>query len=422
MDTLRADLRRASGEEGPEHQTLPGIVLLSGNGDGLKVHETFGFQTLDPDSPPVSKDNTFWIASCTKLLTAISALQYVERGSVDLDEDITRIIHEWKDLEVLEGFDDDGKPIVRKAKTKLTLRHLLTHTSGMCYQYMNPIMPKYQRAMGLPNTSGNEFTLAERTHYPLLFEPGTGWEYSPSLDWAGVVVERLSSQRLQEYMSEHIFRPLGMNSTTFRIKDRKDIQDKLIGILARETPANQDVKAKPAKLVPPTAFRTDNSFVYDAGGGGIHLVPSDYVKVLQSIMKNDGILLKPETVDLLFAPQLSPSVWRFYIDALKNKPNEGLRAGFSTGLWLEAEGEEKVDFGTSVNWAFGGLVVTKNIPGRRKKGSLSWGGLPNLVWWMDRTSNVYGLYATQILPFGDLPSLEMSSRFERAVYKELDGK
>ncbi|THV08214.1 beta-lactamase/transpeptidase-like protein [Dendrothele bispora CBS 962.96] len=422
MDAFRTDLRRATGENNRGEQTLPGVVVVSGNRDEVTFHETFGLQSLDPDSPPMSKENTFWIASCTKLITAVAVLQLVEQGAVSLDEDITRIIHEWKDQQVLDGFDEAGKPIVRKMKGTMTLRHLLTHTAGMAYQYMNPIIPKYKRAMNLPDTSAGHFTLAERTVYPLLFDPGAGWEYSPGMDWAGVVVERLSSQRLEEYMSEHIFKPLGMKSTTFRINDRMDVKEKQIGLVTRETPdptATENNKSIPGKLKPLTEYRSTGVFPYDAGGGGLHLPPSDYAKVLQALLKKDGTLLKPETVDLLFKPQLEPDVVKSLVSRVRRGQSPGLRAGFSTAL---LELEEGMNFDSAVNWAFGGLLAVKDVPGRRKKGSLAWGGLPNLFWWLDPTSNVYGMYATQILPFGDMPSAVMQAMFERAVYQELNQK
>jgi len=203
--------------------------------------------------------------------------------------------------------------------------------------------------------------------------PGTGWEYSPGMDWAGVVVERLSSQRLEEYMSENIFKPLGMNSTTFRINDRADVKEKLISPVTREAAENA---FPPGKLKPLKEYRSTGAFPYDAGGGGLHLPPSDYAKLLQALLKNDGTLLKPETVELLFKPQLSPELVKSFVDNAKGKPTAALRAGFSTSI-LEAD-ETEVDFDSAVNWAFGGLLTVKDVPGRRKKGSLAWTGLPNL--------------------------------------------
>ncbi|KAK7470284.1 hypothetical protein VKT23_001715 [Stygiomarasmius scandens] len=416
MDSFRDELRRATGETSRGEQTLPGVVVIAGNKDGPIFHETFGFQSLDPSSPPVSKENTFWIASCTKLITAIAVLQIVERGKVDLDEDVTKIIPEWKDQEVLLGFDEAGKPIVKKMEEKMTLRHCLTHTAGMSYQYdMNLPISKYKRAMGLPDTSASHLTLAERTLYPLLSEPETAWEYSPGMDWAGVVVERLSSQRLEEYMSENIFKPLGMNSTTFRINDRVDVKEKLIDPVTRE----YSDPTVPGKLKPFTEYSLTGSYSYDAGGSGLYLPPSDYAKVLQALLRNDGTLLKPETVEILLKPQLSPELVKSFVDNARSKPTAGLRAAISMNI-LEVE-ETGMNFDSGVNWAFGGLLTLEDVPGRRKKRSLAWGGMANLQW-VDPTSNVYGMYATQLLPIGDMPSAVMQSRFEKAVYEELELK
>jgi CubicO group peptidase (beta-lactamase class C family) len=108
----------------------------------------FGTQSVDPDSPlldtPLSLDTTMWIASCTKLMTAISVLQCVERGQLDLDEDISTILSEWKSPDILLGFDDGtGEPILEKAKGKITLRMLLTHQSGMGYTFQNDKLKRF---------------------------------------------------------------------------------------------------------------------------------------------------------------------------------------------------------------------------------------------------------------------------------------
>ncbi|KAK7470273.1 hypothetical protein VKT23_001705 [Stygiomarasmius scandens] len=122
MEPLKAELRKATGELGREDQIVPGITLLSGNKNGPVVQETFGFKSLAPDAAPLDLNTSIWVASCTKLMTTVAALQCVERGLVELDEDITRVLHEWKEPKILTGFDENGIPITKVAKNKMTLR------------------------------------------------------------------------------------------------------------------------------------------------------------------------------------------------------------------------------------------------------------------------------------------------------------
>ncbi len=190
---------------------------------------------------------------------------------------------------------------------------------------------------------------------PLLYEPGENWAYSVSIDWAGKMVERVNEGiRLGEYMKKNIFEPLGMTSTGFRPEENDKISSNLCPTTMR-TPEG--------KLEPTDQYAIQNP-KDDLGGGGLFSSAPDYVKVLISLLKNDGKLLKPETVKLMLTPQLSDDK---HLVATATEPLAGpmFRAGVESAAW---------------NFGLGGILNMEDVDGVCKKGTITWGGLPNLFW------------------------------------------
>lgn len=199
--------------------------------------------------------------------------------------------------------------------------------------------------------------LTQTRHYvtPLLFEPGEGWEYSCSVDWAGKLVERVNGGiSLGEYFEKHILSPLGMSSTSFRHAQDDSIWSRLCATTAR-TPTGELVSANPIPNPKPED---------DLGGSGVYSSPKDYIKVLVALLKNDGTLLKPETVKLMFTPQLSDD--QHLVAQVINPLGGGMfRGGVDSKAW---------------NFGLGGILNMEDVDGVCKKGTMSWGGLPNLYW------------------------------------------
>ncbi|KAL8786657.1 MAG: hypothetical protein Q9195_008111, partial [Heterodermia aff. obscurata] len=231
---------------------------------------------------PLKDDSILWIASCTKLLTSIAALQCVERGLLNLDDDVSDILHEFRELQLLDG-------------------HLLTHTSGLAYDHLAPSLARWQKSRG--RRIGQGKTVQEKYAYPLLYEPGSAWSYGAGIDWAGLMVERVNACSLAEYME---------------------------------------------------------------------------------------------------APQLDERCQRALMRVMRDPEVNDMMGGLPLGV-------EK-------NWGLAGLLLMEDVEGGRRKGAMSWGGLPNLVWWIDREAGLCGLYGTQILPVGDLRSVQMCQLFEREMY------
>ena len=336
------------------------------------------------------------LASASKVITAISALKAVELGFISLDDDVTPHLPELASKQVLHGFDDNDKPILKPRKNAITIRHLLAHSSGHTYGF-HPDIIKHEAVIGKPPpTSAIEATIAARYDTPLAFEPGTSWAYSPGLDWAGLLIHRLTGLTLDEFEKKHFWEPLGIKDITFWPSEES--KKARVPQLCMRSPEG--------KLVP---FDGDTIMTHCTdcfGGHGLYANMADYLKVLQSILANDGKLLKPESVEELFKPQLGQDS----ASAL----NEFI------GAWhTMIPGEWNPEIKTS--YALGGIVFLEDDVGRRKKGTLSWGGLFNPFWIVDRESDLAYCFGTQVLPPGDAGCKEMSAVAERAVYK-MSGK
>jgi methyl acetate hydrolase len=191
-----------------ERGDVPGVVALAADRQDIVFQGAFGRQgPIDAaESPPASLDSLFMIASMTKAVTAVAALQLVERGVLHLDEPLGERLPELAATQVLEGFDEAGHPRLRPPRAPITMRRLLTHTAGFAYTTWNPALHRLEQHRGAPLGAFNQV---------LVFDPGERWEYGTNLDWAGRVIEHLSQQSLEAYFRANIFEPLGMRDTSY---------------------------------------------------------------------------------------------------------------------------------------------------------------------------------------------------------------
>ncbi|KIW17904.1 hypothetical protein PV08_05099 [Exophiala spinifera] len=383
---------RAAVAPGPDRK-LPGAVVMAADASGREIiyAQAEGQTSVDPENAkPMSIDTTFWIASCTKLATSIAALQAVERGLLDLDADVSKILPEWKEPDILTGFSDAGEPQLKKATKKITLRQLLTHSSGMGYDFLSPLLAQWRQFQGEPSGPSGE-PITKRLLLPLIYEPGEGWSYSIAIDWIGKMIERANGNiRLGDYLKRHIWEPLGMTSTGFRVPENDQIARNLCPTTER----------KPTGELVPSAPYNHPDPVDDLGGGGLYSSAADYIKILISLLKNDGTLLKPDSVKMMFEPQLADP--KHLLEQTQH-PIAGpiFRNGVESESW---------------NSGLGGILTTVDVPGVCKKGTLSWGGLPNLFWWIDPAAGNCGIYASQLLPPGDPTSVALSVEFRKEIY------
>ena len=372
-------LRRAA-----ESGDIPGVVAAAANADGVLYQGAFGTRDLATGAP-MTTDTVVWIASMTKAVTGACAMQLVEQRKLSLDGDIAAILPELGRVQVLQGFDVDGKPRLRTPKRAITLRHLLTHTAGFAYDMWNPDVGRYMDVTGTPSiVTCRNAALA----LPLMSDPGEKWEYGISIDWAGKAVEAASGQTLGRYMQDNLLAPLGMTDTGFRIGDSQ--RPRLAKIHAR---------------TPDGLVSTDTELPADPefhmGGGGLYATVGDYLKFARMIM-HGGILngvrvLQPQTVATMSRNAMGDLVCNAMKTTASSTSND-------------------VDFIDGMKWGLSFLINPEPLPTGRSAGSLAWAGLANSYYWIDPARQVAGVYATQILPFFDAKAVQTFQDFETAVY------
>ncbi|CAK7219182.1 hypothetical protein SBRCBS47491_003759 [Sporothrix bragantina] len=407
MASLDEYLARATAA-GPD-RTLPGCVMIAYK-DGKAHYKAFGTESVDPSLPqyekPLSVDSYMWVASCTKLMTAIAALQCVEKGLLTLDDDISVFVPEWTERKILRGFDEaTGIPLLEAAKGKLSLRMLLTHSSGLGYAFIHEPLAKYIKYK-VANGWELESELLVRpmcpdVPVPLLFEPATNWSYGIGTDWAGKLVERVNGQSLGKFMQQNIWKPLGMGAAAFRIHDRPDIRDRQ---------AQMSIRNGDGTLGPhPRPYFPENTSA-DHGGGGVFTNPRDYFKVLVACVNSDPVLLTPASYELLCEPSLTlPAAAAF--QTMRTQALEAANAAAEQrGTPMTIPGAKQW------TWAVGGSLNLDDVPGGRRAGTIAWGGLPNLSWTVDRASGVAVLYASQLLPPGEALTAWVVRQLEAEVY------
>jgi methyl acetate hydrolase len=363
-----------------EDGAVPGVAALVGDRDGIVYSGASGSRGDDALFTP---DTVGWLASTTKALVAVGALQLVERGVVDLDAPIGPLLPQLADLGVLEGFADDGTPRIRPARSAVTLRNLLSHTAGNVYHFWNANALRYQRDLGLPSIDAcRNATLTT----PLMFDPGTAWEYGMNIDWVGKAVEAASGLSLGDYLRANVLDPLGMADTTFRLSAEH-----------RSRLATMHVRTPDGPV--PMRFEVPQDPEFQMGGGGMYGSPADYLRFLRMLLREgelDGArILAPETV----------------AQARRNQIGDLTVRRLETAL---PSGSHDVDFlpGTTKKWSLLGMLNVEATPGGRSPGSLFWAGLCNSYYWVDWHRGDAGLLVTQILPFADPAVLDLFDRFE----------
>ena len=367
-------------------------VAAVGNTSGQLWSHSAGHRDAQKTSV-AANDNIIQIASMTKLITTIGALQLVEQGVLDLDTPITAYVPQLSELQVLEGFDEQDNPILKNADRAPTVRELMTHTGGYVYEFWNANAKKASE-LGVSESlfSGGNYLAA-----PLAFEAGTAWEYGINTDWLGVIIERISGQRLSVYFDESIFGPLRMVDTFYELPQEK--MNRSVTVMAR---VNDALIELPTLQPAPMA---KGSMAHYSGGGGLYSTVADYGRVLQMLLSEGALdgetLLNPETVDAMFANNI-----------------EDIQLAALGTVMPEVSNTADMTFGNPATFGLGLLLHSEGIEGGRKAYSGSWAGLFNSYYWVDRESKTYGIFGTQILPFFDAASVDTLLKLEQAVYAQ----
>jgi methyl acetate hydrolase len=370
---------------------IPGVVAVAASGNEVIYQGAFGKRDLSkPDN--MTTDSVFWIASMSKAITAAGAMQLVEQGKLALDAPIGKLLPDLAAPQVLEGFDSKGEPKLRAAKNPITLRQLMTHTAGFCYDMWNSDMGTYLTKTGTPGIISCQ-NAALKT--PIATDPGTRWEYGTNIDFVGKAVEAVSGKKLDAYLRDHLFAPLGMNDTGFKLTE--SMRKRLVSVHMRG--ADGKLETFP--------FELEQNPEFHMGGGGLYGTAGDYIKFTQMILNkgrgNGNQVLKAETVATMGQNHIGDLVVNKMISAAPPYTND-------------------VDLypGMVKKWGLSFLINTAKTPEGRNAGSLAWAGLANTYYWIDPVRDVTGVILMQLLPFADANCVEAFAGFERGIYAGLD--
>ena len=367
-----------------ERKDVPGVVALITDRERVLYQGAFGVADV-ATGRPLTPDALFRIASMTKPVTTVALMQLVEQGRIGLDDPAEKYLPELAGLKVIESFDaKTGDYRLRQAARPPTVKHVLTHTSGLAYPFTSAIWRDFKPHAGETYAFGG----------PLLFDPGERWHYGTSLDVVGRLVEVVSGQRLEDYFREHIFAPLKMNDTSYNVAEAKGPR-----LVAQQQRAGEHMDGA-VELQKPQPGLTVAAPV---GGGGLASTADDYGRFVRMFLNGgtlDGVrVLKAETVALMGQNQIGA----VSVPALK------VALPRSADFTFIADGRDK--------WGYGFLITVDQVPGKRSPGSLSWGGINNTYFWIDPARGIAGVIMMQYLPFADPKALAVYDAFERGAYK-----
>jgi CubicO group peptidase (beta-lactamase class C family) len=382
LGRLDAVLRAAT-----EARDAPGLVAMAATDKDILYEGVFGSRNL-ATGETMTRDTVFRIASMTKAVTSTAVLQLVEQGKLQLEDAVPNIDPALGSPQVLEGFDASGAPKLRPAKRPITLRHLLTHTAGFCYEVWDGDMVRYVKATGMPSTPTGKVA---SIRMPLVFDPGERWEYGVNIDWVGRIIESASGKPLDAYFRDHIFGPLGMTDTDYVFSPQQEAR--LVSVHQRKPDGSLEPQPLTAPFTP--EFRS--------GGGGLYSTAADYLTFARMLLLGGSIngtrILKPETVALMNRNQIGD------IEAGRLKTTAPERS-------------TDVDFfpGQSLRWGLGYMITVQQGPNGRSPGTVTWAGIFNTHYWIDPARRVTGVIMMQVLPFGDPRAMKVYGQFERGVY------
>jgi CubicO group peptidase (beta-lactamase class C family) len=369
-------------EDAVEAGRVPGLVALVTDRSGIVYHEAFGKQNVAADFD-MDRDTIFRIYSMTKPITSVGVMMLVDEGLIGLDDPVSRYLPGLANPQVLQDVDlVQGTWSSRPASGEITIRQLLTHTSGLGYAFSSPIL---YRLLDLDQRA---------TELPLLDDPGARWIYGESTRVLGEVIEVASGQLLDTFMRNRIFRPLGMDETGFVV-----LEDR-IPRLATTHQRQGGVLEEAANPEPPVYFEV-------RGDSRLTTTASDYARFLRMLLNEgqaDGSrLLDPATAGLMRVNQIGEL-------RVESQPvgDPAATRPFPLGA-----GRDTFGLGFQITGAGGG-------PNTRSPGSYSWSGLQNTHFWVDPVEGVAGILFMQVLPFYDEAAIEILQGFEERVYRSLD--
>ncbi|KAI2618278.1 beta-lactamase/transpeptidase-like protein [Hypomontagnella submonticulosa] len=383
---------------------LPGVSAFAGDKDGKVLYsKSFGKASLkEGTDKPFTESTIAAIASMSKLMTSIAVLQCVEDGIIDLDKDVKPLLPEIGKYGIITGFDDAKHTATfEPTSTPITMRMLLSHTSGHEYDWASPLLGKWRASRGETPWFGP--TVETKSAIPLTFAPGTGFAYGGGHDWAGKAVEVASKMSLDEFMRARIWTPLGIeNDASFYPKAKDAMKDRLA-----------DISTLDEKGEPPAKDAGGFDVVNGTdcfGGAGVYASAKAYSTFLTAVLRRDARLLKPASYEELFRPQLDERCEQVLNDYVASSP-----------LYTQLLGMQ-IPNSIRKTWSFAGMVAKESQEGRFAPGTTLWGGFPCCAWWIDDKTGTCGTAVCQIIPPMHPGVMALHAEFQKAIYGEVKAK
>jgi CubicO group peptidase (beta-lactamase class C family) len=356
---------RAINREVEAGQLAGGVLAVSRRGK-IVYFEAFGYRDKAAGTP-MTTDAIFSIASMTKPMVAVAALQLYEQGKLLMDEPLSKYFPKFADMQVAV-LDASKKSIIEKvpAARKITIQDLFRHTSGLSYgnSGITVVHKMYPVSSGTASQtmSGGEF-LDRLSSLPLVYQPGTVWEYGFGLDVLGLVIESISEQPLGQYMRDNVWKPLGMRDTGFVVP--ADQAPRYAHPLPND-PVTGQPQAVPMRLQKPK---------FECGGGCAASTAGDYLRFATMLVNKGQIgstrILGRKTVEYMLSNQLGPDVK----SQLRNGGSIHADYGFGLGL--------------AVRVTPGIASTTGSV------GDFSWPGAFGTYWWGDPREELAVVWMTQ---------------------------
>jgi len=363
----------------------PGVVALVVSPDDV-LYEAAAGKLGAAHDVAMPANAIFAIASMTKPVTSVAIMMLFEEGKLKLDDPVSKYLAGFDNLQVITKFNDkDATYEARPAKRPMTIRHLLTHTSGIAYGAFNPIEYRLKDA-----TKKNEWEL------PLVNDPGEKWNYSPSTVVLGMIVEKITGEPLEGYFQQRIFEPLGMVDTSFAVPLVK--QSRVATKHSRINGMLQEQPPRPIAAVPAPPFR---------GDGGLYSTAQDYGKFMQMLLNGGRLgpakILSESSVKMMG----ENNIGSIFVESQPTM-DPSLAKPFPLGA-----GHDK--FGLGFQIASSDPQYAKF----RSPGSMSWAGIHNTEFWIDPAKHIGVVMMMQVLPFYDDGAIRTLRDFEELVYQNL---
>ena len=369
-------------------ETVPGLVTMVANKKRVIYKSVSGFNSISKNDTLLI-DDIFDIASMTKAITCVVIMQLYEQGRLRLDDSAQKYLPAIANLQVIDKFNRaDTTYTTRPVAKPITIRQLLTHTSGIGYAFCNDTL-----AMISQKKNGNQ-GLPSYLSFPLLHEPGTAWTYGMSMDVLGDIIESITDTTLDKYYYEKIFKPLGMLNTFYTVPT-----DKYNRLTSFYQHTNGQFTEQPSDGTGKPSIK---------GGDGLYSTAEDYTKFLQMLLNKGtfkGVkILNKASVNAMTKNQIGNLFVTTQPGALPKLADS----------FPARSGKDKFGYGFVIR------TSADHEPGTRNSGSYDWGGLFNTYYWVDTLRGITAVVMMQVRPFYDPVCIDALNNFEKMIYQLLN--